>query len=677
MSVPPWLPTVRRIKDGETVEQTTVNLPIDQLTQRDQHLYEKFEEMAGKSVLITFGQPIHPNETLQVGELSLVYYKSDASGAGVAKGTTGFSSAFSSMFTPNNSNYTFGLVKTVYPSNNTVDLYTEGFCDLPVDLDHAIYGLIQKDSAGVVEEFSVGPYYLSTKTPGKITKDPSGIPVYVGYAVSKRHFLLHTNVDEFSQFFINYRYHLLDRVAGVPALSNATWTIASSDITKLGWISAAAAVSSGVVAPEGAVFYYNIPAPSVIVTDTYITDTEKEEASQLTKYLPPIPANFIQLYVNGTLARYNDIYDTAGDFSVNEYGLWWHKNTAGLQPWSAAYPQTAPTGSPSNWSTLKATTISSSRKNIFISFSKFNPALRTQLVSSLRPFNTLGTDYSSNFIKFYSVDDLGAESRTGDLIVSIDPKTNYVGYKTSFTSSDINTLTDNFSYPAVRSSSFSANRAVAAIKYVKEEGLFKAALTPVVSKLVGSGGINVTEEENTGVWTVDYLSQGQTGQVDSIEPINARLEFMDLTSYIKLPVPGATPFGLIGKIVLPKGTSNDKDLRIIFHLFGDTTSLDTSVAFTFEYSSVTASNSAASSDYTTVNALKYTAPENPAVFDLAEGQYVAYTSIRLSNDNFVIPKAHIREDSVINFKILRFTTDTETSYSGNVGILGIYWETLT
>jgi hypothetical protein len=677
MSVTPWLPTVRRIKDGETVEQTTVNLPIDQLTQRDQHLYEKFEEMSGKSVLTTFGQPIHPNETLQVGELSLVYYKSDSQGSGVAKGTTGFASTFSSMFTPNNSNYTFGLVKTVYPFSRTVDLYTEGFCDLPVDIDHPIYGLIQKDTSNTVEEFEVGPYYLSAKTPGKITRDPSGIPVYVGYAVNKKQFLLHTNVDEFSQFFINYRYHVLDRVAGIPTLSGVTWNITQSDITKLGWVSASAAVSSGAVAPTGAVFYYNIPAPSIIATDTYIASTESEEASQLIKHLPPIPANFVQLYVNGTLARYKDIYDTAGDFSINEYGLWWHKNSSGSQPWSTVYPQTAPTGSPSNWSTLKSTTISNSRKNIFISFSKFNPALRTQLVSSLRPFNKLGTDYSNNFIKFYSADDLGLESPTGDLLVSIDPKTDYVGYKKDFTSADISTLTDDFSYPVVRSGAFSTNRAIAALKYVKEEGVFKAAITPVVSKLVGGGGIKVTEEADTGIWTVGYLTEGQTGQVDSIEPINARLEFMDLTSYIKLPPPTSTPFGLIGKLVLPKGALNDKDLRIVFHLFGDTTSLDTSVAFTFEYSSVTAINSAASSDYITVNALKYTAPENPAIFNLSDSQYVAYNSVRISNDNFVIPKEHIREDSIVNFKILRFSTDNDTGYTGNVGILGIYWETLT
>ena len=676
MSVTPWLPTVRRIKDGETVEQTTVNLPIDQLTQRDQHLYEKFEEMSGKSVLITFGQPIHPNETLQVGELSLVYYKSDTHGTGVARGTTGFSSSFSSMFTPNNSNYTFGLVKSVYPSSKTVDLYTEGFCDLPVDIDHPTYGVIQKDASGTEEEFQIGPYYLSSKTPGKITRDPSGIPVYVGYAVSKKYFLLHTNVDEFSQFFINYRYHALDRVAGIPTLTDSTWSITASDTSKLGWISATAAVNAGVVAPDGAVFYYNIPAPSIIESDTYISSTEKEEALQLAKYLPPTPANFIQLYVNGTLARYEDIYDTSGDFSVNEYGLWWHKNTTGSQPWSASYPQTAPTGSPTNWSTLKATTISNSRKNIFLSFSKFNPALRTQLVSSLRPFNKLGTDYSSNFIKFYSSDDLGLEAPTGDLLVSIDPKTNYVGYKKDFTSADINTLTDNFSYPAVRSGTFTANRAIAAMKYSKEDGVFKAAITPVVSKLIGSGGIKVTEESNTGVWTVGYLTEGQTGQVDSIEPINARLEFIDLTSYVKLPPPTSTPFGLIGKLVLPKGTSNDKDLRIIFHLFGDTTSSSNSVAFTFEYSSVTAVNSAASSDYTSVNALKYASPENPAVFNLNAGQYIAYSSVRIANDNFVIPRAHIREDSIINFKILRFVTGNEASYSGNVGVLGIYWETL-
>jgi len=533
MSVTPWLPTVRKIKDGETVDQSTVNVPIDQLTQREQHLYEKFEELSGKSVLISFGQPIHASETLAVGELSILYFTSDEAGTGLKKGTTGFSSSSSSsMFSPNDSNYSFGLIKTVYPETRTVDVYTEGLCELPIDLDHSTLGLIETIN-GTTEEFRVGPYYLSAKTKGKITKDPSGIPVYVGYAVSKRKILLHTNVDEFSQFFINYRYNILARVAGAASLSQGVWSISDEDITQLGWFPADK-LDAGVAVPEGAVFYYNIPLAQYILDstlpeyDSSLAQYEREEALELKKNLPPVPANFIQLYADGTLVRLNNYFDPAGWFSVNEYGLWWHTADDNKQPWD---------------------------KRIFVSFSKFNPALRTQLVSSLKPFNT-GSNKSSNFIKFYSADNASEAAKTGDLLVDIDPKFTNTGYSNN----------SSFEYPSAVATTYTANRALAALKYSKEEGLFKAVLTPVVAKITGSNGLSITDQ-GAGVWNIEYAGQGSAGQVDSIEPINSRLEFKGLFSYIKLPVPSTTPYGLIGKIVLPKGATNNKNLQIAFHLF--------------------------------------------------------------------------------------------------------------
>lgn len=794
MSITPWLPTVRKIKDGETVEQATVNVPIDQLTQRDQHLYEKFEEAANKSVLISFGEPIHPKETIQVHELSMVYYKKDSDGEGLFKSITGFtSSKASSMFTPKESNYVFGLTKTVYPDTNTADIYTEGLCELATDLDDPERGVIKN------ETFEVGPYFLSSKNPGKLTKDPSGIPVYVGYAISKRKFLLHTNVDEFSQFFINYRYHLLDRVAGEPTLDDDTWTIdvkeyadapvyvegsgSTSNVTvenvstayvgtparsilsdtytvtvtttgnlsavrfsisslkesfltltnqalasnilaiettsgndinldftgstaftlgtswtlkvstyprKLGWIPAEL---SGGIAPEGAVFYYNIPGISDIEDDLGLDydivgedqiNYEKDEALELRKYLPPVPANFIQLYINGLLGRYKDTFDTAGLYSVNDYGIWWHSAYDGEQPWSSNYPQGS-LGAPSKWREDIKPLLSDTRKSLFVSFSKFNPAVRTQLVSSLKPFNT-ADNKAANFIKFYGADNLNEPASAGDLLVDILAPVNSVGYKSTVT--DPTDTSDDLLYPgevgatgAIRSNAFTANRAVAGLKYSKEDGAFKAALTPVVAKLEGSGGITVTPKTaEPGVFTVGYLSGGYIGQVDSIEPINSRLEFKGLSSFIKLPIPSTTPYGLIGKIVLPKGYINNKPLKLIFHLFGDS-GVDAGVtakkaAFSFQYSAVSAVNSAVPSNYNIVDTAVYAPAVNPVEFSISEvaSSYTAYTSTKIS-ENFAIPAEFIREDSIINFKILRVPVATPAdSYAGNIGLLGVYWE---
>ena len=677
MSLTPWLPVVRKIKDGEFVDQATVNVPIDQLTQREQHLYEKFQELTGKSVLISFGQPIHPEESSSIipSALNLVYFRSDEAGVGLSRSMTGFSStASSSMFSPKNSNYVFGLTKMVYADTQTADLYTEGLCELGVDIDDASLGLLQPG-----DEFSPGPYFLSSKAFGKITRDPAGIPVYVGYAISKRQFLLHTNVDEFSQFFINYRYHILDRVAGIPVLTSSTWTITDSDLSHLGWVAADSV--SNIPAPVGAKFFYNIPTRIAdLVADTQLASYERDEALELRRDLPPVPANFIQLYTNGILERYNNEYDLGGTFSVNEYGLWWHNDQDGYQPWSPEFDANL------TWEQNKLDFVES-RKLMFVSFSKFNPALRTQLVRSLAPYDqVVDGEYvskPSNFIRFYSKDKPDTQAPTGDLLVDINATVELYGYRPASVSSDA----EDFTYPsAPRVPTYTADRAIAAIKYSKAAGTFKAVVTPVVAKIVGTNGITVVENApKSGVWTVSYSSTGLTGQVDSIEPINSRLEFIGLSSYIKLPPPSTTPYGLIGKIVLPKGNTNNKDLRLVFHLFGDQpiplNSTNRNAAFQFEYSVVSASNGQSPSAYTLVNSTKYAPQTNPVEFSLIDSPsaYVAFTSVKVTHPALVIPAAFIREDTVVNFKIMRVAVDAAADNygnvtGGNIGLLAVYWE---
>lgn len=679
MSLTPWLPVVRKIKDGEFVDQATVNVPIDQLTQRDQHLYEKFQELTGKSVLVSFGQPIHPDETpfIVPSGLNLVFFRSDSAGAGVSRCITGFSStSSSSMFAPKNSNYIFGLTKVVYSDTQTVDLYTEGLCELAIDIDDVSLGLLQSG-----EEFSPGPYFLSSKALGKVTRDPSGIPVYVGYAISKRQFLLHSNVDEFSQFFINYRYHLLDRVAGNPVLTSSTWTIAASNFNKLGWV----AVSSipDIPAPTGAKFFYNIPkTAALLVADTELESYERDEAENLKRDLPPVPANFIQLYTNGLLEPYNNEFDPTGNFSVNEYGIWWHNDQDGYQPWAATY------NSANTWQTNKNNT---GRKKMFVSFSKFNPALRTQLVRSLVPYdnfeNGAYTNKPSNFIRFYSKDKPDTQATTGDLLVDVDPKIQLYGYRPSSSNNDL----DEFSYPqSPRTSEYTANRAIAAIQYSKPAGAFKAVITPVVAKISGANGVVVSEDvENPGSWTIQYSATGMSGQVDSIEPINARLEFLGLNSYIKLPPTSSTPYGLIGKIVLPKSGVTNKPLQLVFHIFGDKDvalgSTNRNVAFQLEYSAVSAYNGTSPTNYTTVNTSSF-GPVNPVEFSIkpitgSSNNYTAYTSCRIAESGFIIPANFVREDTVINFKLVRKNVAVSNNnyggeQGGNIGLLGIYWESL-
>ena len=660
MSVTPWLPTVTRINDGDSIDQGTLNTPIDQLTQRDQHLYDKFAQMANKSVLVVTDQPIHPKATFTPGELSLAYYKKDSDGEGLDKGKTGFSSSSSStMFTPSISNYTFGLVKSVNTSQKTTDLFIEGLCDLDVPLNDATLGLIQKNASGTVEDFAVGPYYLSNKSPGKITNNPSGIPVYVGYAISTTKFLLHTNVDEFSQFFINYRYHILDRVAGVPSFSNGLWTISSVDLNALGWVPATGNM------PDVALFRYNIPSADILNSDGNTTSIEEQEALELAKNLPPLPANFNQLYADGLLIRYKDFYDTGGKYSIDAYGIWWYSNKINEVPWSQSYPLTS--NAPANWTAIKTTlNNNNSRKNVFLSFSKFNPALRTQLVSSLTPLNTSASNVAP-FIQFYSKDNPSLPSVTGDLLVDINAPVNETGYAATE-----GAAVASQTYPTATSPKFTSNRAVAGIVYSKPDGAFKAAITPVVAQIIGSPTITVTETTpNSGKWQIDYMSNGSVGLVDSIEPINARLEFRGLSSYIKLPPTYTTKYGFIGKILLPQGSFSSKNLNIVFHLFGDQTitGANSNVTFNFSYSTVSAVGGV---NPVLTNTIVGSAEPIPTPVTFSMGaSYTAYTSLKVS-PSLTIPGTAISEDSIINFQITR-AAPSASAYAGNIGVLATYW----
>lgn len=680
MPITPWVPAVRTIKDGEDVSQITVNKPLNQLIQREQHLYEKFEELLGKSVLISYNQEVHPDEQAGAspiisGELNVVYFKSDASGNGLCRAKAGFSSANSqSMYTPDKSNYAFGIIRDLNP-DGTANCYIEGLCELSVDIDDVDNGLIEVERGPGgqvinVETFEVGPYYLSRKFPGKITKNPAGIPTYAGYALSKRQFLLHPAVDEFSQFFINYRYNLLDRPAATPVLDDGVWEIPGTTemLNRLGWVPAS--LLEGIyIVPPGAKFYYNIPS-SFAREQGILSENEIIEASELRTLLPPVPANFIELTVNGVSQRLRDEYTPDGIYKINDYGIWWFADEEGLQPWADDLALFSVPWEPDDWPTYKGS--DARRPRFFISFSKFNPALRTQLVSSLRPFVDPGVENSSSFVQFYLRDNPNKTSSTGDLLVKVTPQFIERGRNTTFVT------------PSTLTTTYTAGRAVADLGYDQVQGKFLKTLTPVVSELVGIGGISVSPVNpgvNDGKYSVAYMASGVYGHVDSIEPINARLEFRGLHSYIKLPFarPVTVPYGLIGKIVLPKKVINSAQLSLTMQVFGTSgyqlTSGDRKIVFNFEYAISTAQNSDAPPAVIAANKVITPLAQHTSLLTVEltpPGQgYEPYTSTNLEKV-FTIPASVLGEDSVVNFKLLRSFSENE-NYVGDIGMLAMYW----
>ena len=700
MSVTPWVPTVKLIQDGQAVEQAVVNVPLEQLIQRDQHLYDEFAALQGKSVLISFGTPVYPgdlvgNDPIQPGELSVVYYKKDNAGEGMSRAQTGFSSSnTSSMFAPNDSNYVFGIIKSFNP-DNTVDCFISGVCELSVPMDDPVNGLLEvsRDTNGnpVSEPFRVGPYYLSRKLPGKLTANPDGIPVYVGYAISNSVFLLQPSVDEFSQFFINYRYNILDRPVYPPVLSQngTTWSIPTPanhphNPNRLGWIAATSANLPGYtipVSPAGvpAKFFYYIPKDLKTTSpdSSVLNSDEIIEAAELGSLLPPVPSNFVEIMSNGVVQRYADVYAPDGIYSIDDYGIWWYTDQAGLQPWADDILSQG-SWDPTQWESYKGSNFRRSR--LFISFAKFNPALRTQLVSSLRPFGA-----SSNFVSFYLKDNPDVLSPTGDLLVKITPQFVPAGETPALTTNtslptDIPNTLVNSQYTT--NDNYTAGSAVADLKYDQGLGKFVKVVTPVVAKLTGGGGISVTPVAgHPGSYNISYLTNGVYGLVDSIEPLNARLEFRGLNSYIRLPYtnPVTIPYGLIGKVVLTKNAINNVPLNLVLQVFGNHAytagNTNTALTFNFEYSATSAQNGAAPGAQKALNNIVGLASASSQTITLnmpSSSGYTAYTPINLEGV-LTVPAEYVAEDTVVNFKIVRNLSGAGNDYTGDIGILGIYW----
>ena len=777
MPITPWVPTVKLIQDGQEVSQSVVNVPLEQLIQREQHLYDAFDALQNKSALMSFNQPIHPadltgSSPIQAGQLAVVYYRDDNGGSGLSRASTGFStSPTNSMFQPNNSNYIFGIIRNINPGN-LADCYIQGMCDFSIPIDDPYSGLIEYslDQYGnrIKPTFNVGPYYVSRKMPGKLTQNPDGLPVYVGYAVSPTKFFLQPSVDEFTQFFINYRYNILDRPVYPPVLSNdgTTWSIPTpngspNNPNRLGWIAATSDNLPGYTIPTSpsgqvAKFLYYIPSNLTSGPDsTILNSNEIAEAIELGGNLPPVPSNFVQILANGIVQRYADVNSPDGIFSIDNYGIWWFSNQANTQPWADDILTASPGGTwdPTAWETYKGSNFR--RPRLFISFAKFNPALRTQLVSSVNPYNITanpptGTqpNNSSNFISFQLKNKPGESSTTGDLLVNVTPKFIKRGYSdlpeiasatwsagipsvitfasphglnssTSITLSgfyDVNNswnsvfsatitsttqvsivgptanpivigtaaISNNATSVPVSSSvnsTYTAGSAIADLTWDNIQGKFTKKVTPVVAKLVGTGGINVSPVSGSpGAYNVSYLSGGAYGLVDSIEPVNSRLEFRGLNSYIKFPYnnPVTVPYGLIGKIVLTKDAFNNAPLNLVLQVFGNTpynaNSTNTNLAITFEYSATSAQNGSASPSTLGINnTVGLTSfSSSRVILSMPTGGYTAYTPINLTG-GLTIPSQYIGKDTVVNFKLTRTLTGSANDYTGDVGILGIYW----
>lgn len=617
----PWVPTPKTLSNGEDVSAEVLNPVLQQHTNRAQYLKEQIEAIANKSVLIAFDQAVVDGSIVagnivafkpvgSVQKLSLAKLDYDTHGV-------------ETSFSPNNSSYVFGITKEVKQIGNSysADVYLHGLVTLPNTQSLIVTG----------ETLRTGPYFLSRKEPGKLTSDPSGIAVFVGFAKNSTEFYLNPQTDLLNQLFLNYRFLLLDRHISNAAPVNGV-ILTDNNLTKVGWTSAS---SAGCTPPTGAVYFYNIPSDLAIDTDVTLSASERLEAKLLRKAMPFYPASFNILNINCCIQLYKTEGDSstrAGKYSINQDGIWWYDNSSSSAvPWSGGVHQ----GTQLYWADV-SNIATSLRKFTTLFATKLNPELRTVTVTSLQPFKNSIND-SANAIQFYNAGSNDSTAKTGDLVAKLNIESNII---------------DLTSFGKVEK-----NKAVKAVAYNQQTGKLDIEEGKVVTNISGSGIINVTQSAaNTGEYIISTVTPATSGMVSDIEPDNATLEFIGLHSYLKLGRVGLVPMGLIGKIMLPNviPAGNLTLTLLVMGVLGDIQG----VALSIQYS--------ASAAGTTLGSQFNNLPFSINV--------LSNIPSRVTNTQLTIPSKIGNIDILTGGAVVNFRLDRIDNNTGNLGIIGVYWQ---
>ena len=680
-----WNPTVKKVVDREPVAAATLNPIITALADRDQFLYERTASFESKSVLLAYDLLVDPEADVAANDI--VYYKPDT-GLNLAK--MGFDSTVSKVhFTPINNSFAIGIVKQVYTAGEEAkaDVY--------------LMGIIELDVASLMvagETFVPGPLYLSKADAGKLTATPGGLTVYIGYAIDSTHLFLHPNYDSLNQLFFNYRFELVNRPTGVPELDDDVWTIPYADNTKVGWTPAATSPYAA-VAPPRAKFFYNLPVATNINADVTLSSEEKVDAVELRQAFPPYPHHFSMVFVNGILQQAWSDVSNNGAYIIDSAGLWWCDDTDGNAPWPVDLLATSTVtfnsstdkvlrsahglsngdkvsfmtsgtlpnnvventiyyvvGATTNDFQISATeggsaidigsgdtgthmlgwlTNKGSNQEyvgIVLQFVKLNPDYKASVVTSLKPYVDDEVDTGS-MVEFRAAGLPTAKAITGDLLLKLKLKTS-TSAETPIT-----------------------NQAVKSVSFNNLTGELEVLTGSVITGVVGKQGVNANISED-GVLTLTLTSFALAGPVEDVEPEDSEYIYKGLHSYLRLKNPQSnSKVGLTGKIRLPGNLPANKNLKLSLLAYGSTSS-NNNAKFRCEYSISAAG--------TISDAVLKTNNGN----DISVGPWVANTAAEITNSNFEIPAAALKDNCIVNFRISRVYS---ADYTGDVNVLGITW----
>lgn len=301
----PWKSNVGTIRDGTPVDAPTTNVPIQDLTQRTQHLKDAINAALLGQAIVERDAPL--SDTTTVG--MPVYKDSDGTWK-PAKAEIDDENVLGNL-TLKRSSYVQGIIAE--KSSNTLGIVVL-LGKVPIALGSVIEG-----------EVATGQYYLSATTPGKITlqRPPIGLAVLY-YAAELGEAFVNPAPKDVLQDHIHFRVSLYAHPAGIPkCISSGTHEISCPDSNSTGWLPASHAIFNG-NAPAGAAFGYNLLMHP-----------------ELAAVWPPLPHTMVDIFVDGVLVHVADAPGDGVDVVADKNGLWWMSAAYGEAPWQDPWVECA------------------------------------------------------------------------------------------------------------------------------------------------------------------------------------------------------------------------------------------------------------------------------------------------------------------------------------------------
>lgn len=227
---PSWVPLIQSIINGESIDASVTNRPLDQLAARTEYLKALFQTMGVGKGSFDFDAPCTPD----VFEGAAVYWNSTTKQYDLALAALKFNES-GNYGSYADSSYVVGICIAKSSSQRGV-IVLNGRID-EVDFSASTGGALQ-----------AGPYYLSMTTPGLMTLERPAVGILCMFGLSAASATSGSAVvmPTFKNIVEDHIHYALD-------LSTATGVSSSTK----GWVDASNSIFNG-LAPSGAVYGYNL-----------------------------------------------------------------------------------------------------------------------------------------------------------------------------------------------------------------------------------------------------------------------------------------------------------------------------------------------------------------------------------------------------------------------------------